>query len=155
MVTYLSGIPYNPDIGSPWAVIFGTFLLVASFWSAIYVYYVKQPQMPNWMPITRFQPFRQSVVFARFGNRHADENDGNEDITVEFNETSSTVDRGTLGFNNPLFKADNDQQRDEHRNGETNDELNLFKLDQEINKSADDDDGESIKLVDVDLDSDR
>lgn len=155
ILTHMAGIPYVPSTGSSWTVVFGTFLLVAAFYGVVYVYYVKQPQMPDWMPISRFQPFRNSVVFARFGNRQSDENDGNDDITVEFNETTNIADHGILGFNNPLFKSDNNQQLDEHRNGDANDEPDLFNLNQEINKDEDDDDIESIKLVDVDLDSDR
>lgn len=144
---FAAGPPYVPDLGSPWPVVFGSLLFVLAFYSVVYVYYVKQPQMPVWSPISRFRPFRQSVVFARFGNRAVDENDENGDITVEFNEPSNPVNRSELGFNNPLFKSDikNDEKQTSAEADTTADS----------NNDVEQSDVESIKLVDVDFDSEH
>lgn len=150
--TFISGMPYTPGGGSAWSVVFGSLILVLAFYGLVYVYYVKQPQMPDWSPISRFQPFRQSVVFARFGNRPADENDENGDITVEFNEPSNVVgQRSAMGFNNPLFKSDN--QGEQKQSMAESDATALH--DNSENDGVEEHDTESIKLVDVDIDSDN
>lgn len=122
--------------------------------------------MFNSMTIRRFQPFRNSVVFARFGNRPTDEDmDGHDgDVRVEFNDgdDSNAGQRAVVqGFRNPLFKADVPRDLVSQPEGDaaaaptddaTMTEASLTMQQCDPNQS-DDDDGESIKLVDVELDT--
>lgn len=107
--------------------------------------------MFNSMTIRRLQPFRQSVMFARFGNHHADESEGNDNATVEFNDAeNAAAQRVVLGFNNPLFKSEN-QWEQVAANSARPPILPIEPTSMSQNDTNDADDISSIKLVNVEL----
>lgn len=90
------------------------------------------------------------MVFARFGNRQTDDSEGNDDVTVEFNEpTNAAAQRAIMGFNNPLFKSDNQREQPETEPQDNT----VAAVTVNENDCSENGDVESIKLVDIELDS--
>lgn len=83
-----------------------TLLVVLAFFSMLYVHYVREPKYDSWIPISRLNALRNSVAFARFDNRNADDdNENTVDVGVRFNEESSE-DKSVTDFNNPLYERE-------------------------------------------------
>lgn len=104
----VSGMPYVPGKNSLWLIVFMTLLFVLSVYTMLYVHYVREPSYQNWVPISRFDILRKSVAFARFDNRHHDEDDENEriDVGVKFDGDGKLIEKTVTDFNNPLFQSE-------------------------------------------------
>lgn len=153
---------YSPTGASVWFIVFTTLLFVLSVYGTIYVYYIKQPKLPQWVPIARLNALRSSIVFARFDNRHVDEDaESVIDVGVKFNEQGRLLDKSTTAFNNPLF-----QQEGVSQSGASEKKIKPTILNTDSQSDTDDDDDDhdgsngangeeeiSFNLVDIDLKS--
>lgn len=104
----VSGLPYTPGHSAVWLIVCLTFLFVVSVYTMLYVHYVREPAYQEWVPISRFNILRKSVAFARFDNRHTDEDDenGRIDVGVKFDDDGKFIEETVTDFNNPLFQSE-------------------------------------------------
>lgn len=74
----------------------------------IYVHYVRDPKYESWVPITRLNLLRRSVAFARFENRHNEDENGRIDVGVRYESSDDdnhdeTTDKPNE-CNNPMYE---------------------------------------------------
>lgn len=155
---------YSPTGTSVLFIVFTTLLFVLSVYGTIYVYYIKQPKLPQWVPIARLNALRSSIVFARFDNRHIDEDaESVIDVGLKFNEEGRLLEKSTTAFNNPLF-----QQEGASQSAASEKKIKPMILNTDSQSDSDDDDDDdddhdadgangkeeiSLNLVDIDLKS--
>lgn len=103
----VSGIRYVKGESSAFLIMVLTFLFVLSFYTILYVHYIRAPKYESWIPISRLNILRNSVAFARFDNRNNDDDNENAavDVGIRYNNDDTVSDEPIVNdFNNPLFE---------------------------------------------------
>lgn len=99
-----SGDPYIRGQTSAFAIIALTFLFVAACFTILYWHYVHEPKYDQWIPISRLNVLRKSIAFARFENRHGDDDNNTISVDIKYEVDESDAKNGN-DFNNPMYAA--------------------------------------------------
>lgn len=143
-----SGVPYIPGQTSAISIICLTFLFVASCFMAIYWHYVHEPKYDKWIPISRLNVLRKSVAFARFENRHGDDDTGRINVDIKYEEDETMEANNGNDFDNPMYAAKATRTTD-------NDDCLVRAIPFEVAVEADEpgSSANDINLVDISLDT--
>lgn len=103
-----SGDPYIRGQSSAFLIMFLTLLFVVSVYSVIYVHYIREPKYENWVPIQRLNLLRRSVAFARFENRHNEDDNDTVDVGIRYvkPEDEEGDEKSVNDFNNPMYERE-------------------------------------------------
>lgn len=85
---------------------FLTLLFVISVYSVIYVHYIREPKYENWVPIQRLNMLRRSVAFARFENRHNEDDNDTVDVGIRYEQSEEADEKSVNDFNNPMYERE-------------------------------------------------
>lgn len=106
----VSGDPYIRGDSSGILIMFLSLIFVLSIYAVIYIHYVREPKYETWVPISRLNVLRKSIAFARFENRHTeDDNDTtNVDVGLRYENDGEQpmVEKSVNDFNNPLYERE-------------------------------------------------
>lgn len=103
-----SGDPYIRGESTTLLIMGLTLIFVLSIFSIIYLHFVKEPKYESWIPISRLNVLRKSVAFARFENRHTDEDNDTVDVGLRYEAEEQLEDKSASGFDNPMYKREQD-----------------------------------------------
>lgn len=101
-----SGDPYIRGQTSAFLIMFLTLLFVISVYSVIYVHYIREPKYENWVPIQRLNLLRRSVAFARFENRHNEDDNDTIDVGIRYEKSEEADEQSVNDFNNPMYERE-------------------------------------------------
>lgn len=101
-----SGDPYIRGESTTLLIMGSTLIFVLSIFSIIYLHFVKEPKYESWIPISRLNVLRKSVAFARFENRHTDEDNDTVDVGLRYEAEEQLDDKSASGFNNPMYERE-------------------------------------------------
>lgn len=144
-----SGEPYIRGEKSAFLIMVLTFILVVAVFAAIYVHYEKEPKYENWVPISRLDILRRSVAFARFENRHNEDDNDTVNVGVRFDNNEHSDEKSLNDFNNPMYERKQEGEREQVTLGSVETEMlrpTTSKVTDESSTFTTD-----IKLVDISL----
>lgn len=141
-----SGDPYVRGQTSAFTIIALTFVFVVSCFTILYWHYVREPKYDQWIPIARLNVLRKSIAFARFENRHGDDDNNTINVDIKYETDESDAKNGN-DFNNPMYAAAMEAAGD---GGEASGAV-PFEQAVEVNEAGSS--ANDINLVDISLDA--
>lgn len=145
-----SGDPYIRGQTSAFTIIALTFLLVAACFTILYWHYVHEPKYDQWIPISRLNVLRKSIAFARFENRHGDDDNNTINVDIKYEVDESDAKNGN-DFNNPMYAAQEGAAATTLRDGGEGSEAVPFE--QAVEADEPGSSANDINLVDISLDT--
>lgn len=99
-----SGDRYVHGESSALLIMFLSLLFVLSVYSVLYVHYIREPKYETWVPINRLNMLRRSVAFARFENRHNEDDNDTIDVGIRYESSDEAEEKPVNDFNNPMYE---------------------------------------------------